>query len=224
MQPVKDNHSWLHHQPNIPTYHFVSLIGQPVTSWQLMFKRIFDLFFALVGGLLALPIIFIFAIIIKLTSQGPVFYGQQRVGYMGHTFTVIKLRSMYVNAEAQTGAIWARKNDPRVTPVGRFIRKTRIDELPQLWNVIKGEMSLVGPRPERPELTEKFSAHNNEFPKRLRIIPGVTGYAQINGGYDISPDEKCRLDNYYIEHYSLLFDLKLSCGTLKVIFTGDGAR
>lgn len=143
---------------------------------------------------------------------------------MGKSFKVIKLRSMYIDAEVHTGAIWAKKDDPRVTPIGRFMRKTRIDELPQFWNVLKGDMSLVGPRPERPMLTEEFSRKFPDFPKRLRIIPGITGYAQINGGYDISPDEKCKLDNYYIENYSLWFDVKMLFGTVKIIFTGEGAR
>ncbi|WP_340583613.1 sugar transferase, partial [Lactiplantibacillus plantarum] len=127
-------------------------------------------------------------------------------------------------AEARTGAVWAQKNDPRITPVGRFMRKTRVDELPQFWNVLKGDMSLVGPRPERPVLTEEFSQQFPDFPKRLRIIPGITGYAQINGGYDITPDEKCKLDNYYIEHFSVWFDIKMLFGTVKIVFTGDGAR
>lgn len=118
----------------------------------------------------------------------------------------------------------AQKNDPRVTPVGRWMRKTRIDELPQFWNVLKGDMSLVGPRPERPELTEQFSERYPDFPKRLRIIPGITGYAQINGGYDITPGAKCQYDNYYIEHFSIWFDIKMLMGTVRVIISGDGAR
>ncbi|MEK1482572.1 sugar transferase, partial [Limosilactobacillus fermentum] len=137
---------------------------------------------------------------------------------------VIKLRSMRNDAEAKTGAVWAQKNDPRVTAVGRFMRKTRIDELPQFWNVLKGDMSMIGPRPERPELTEKFYKQWPEFPQRLRIIPGITGYAQVNGGYDISPEEKCHLDNYYIENYSFTFDVKIALETIKTMFTGDGAR
>lgn len=108
--------------------------------------------------------------------------------------------------------------------MGRFMRKTRVDELPQFWNVLKGDMSLVGPRPERPVLTEEFSQQFEDFPKRLRIIPGITGYAQINGGYDITPDAKCKLDNYYIEHFSVWFDIKMLLGTVKIVFTGDGAR
>lgn len=205
-------------------YSFVNEIGLPITGWKMSIKRIFDLFVGLIGILFSLPIVIVFAFLIRVTSKGPVFYKQERVGYMGATFNVIKLRSMYQNAEAKTGAVWAKKDDPRITPIGKFMRKTRIDELPQFWNVLRGDMSLVGPRPERPSLTEKFSRNIPDFPKRLRIIPGITGYAQINGGYDITPDKKCELDNYYIDHYSLLFDIKMLFGTIKIVISGDGAR
>lgn len=212
-----------HIQPQT-NYQFLTMIGRPVTGWKLVVKRVFDLIVGLVGTVLSSPIVLIFAILVKLTSKGPAFYKQERVGLMGKSFNVIKLRSMYQNAEAWTGAVWAQKNDPRITPVGRFMRKTRVDELPQFWNVLKGDMSLVGPRPERPVLTEEFSQQFADFPKRLRIIPGITGYAQINGGYDITPDAKCKLDNYYIEHFSVWFDIKMLLGTVKIVFTGDGAR
>lgn len=212
-----------HIQPQT-NYQFLTMIGRPVTGWKLVVKRVFDLIVGLVGTVLSSPIVLIFAILVKLTSKGPAFYKQERVGLMGKSFNVIKLRSMYQNAEARTGAVWAPKNDPRITPVGRFMRKTRVDELPQFWNVLKGDMSLVGPRPERPVLTEEFSQQFADFPKRLRIIPGITGYAQINGGYDITPDAKCKLDNYYIEHFSVWFDIKMLLGTVKIVFTGDGAR
>lgn len=205
-------------------YRFVNYIGRPVTGASVWIKRIFDLIVGLFGTIVSAPIILMFAIIVKATSKGPALYKQERVGRMGKTFKVIKLRSMRQDAEAQTGAVWAQKDDPRITPIGHFMRKTRIDELPQFWNVLKGDMSMVGPRPERPILTETFTSTNHDFAKRLRIIPGITGYAQINGGYDISPDEKCKLDNYYIEHYSLWFDVKMLFGTLKIVVTGDGAR
>jgi len=214
----------INHQSRREQYGFIVKIGNPVTGGKLIVKRFFDLTVGLIGMLISLPIILIFALLIKLTSKGPIFFKQERVGLMGKSFMVVKLRSMYKDAEAKTGAIWARKDDARITPVGRFMRKTRIDELPQFWNVLKGDMSLVGPRPERPVLTEKFSQSFDEFPKRLRIVPGITGYAQINGGYDITPNQKCRLDNYYIEHYSIWFDIKVLFGTVKIVFTGDGAR
>lgn len=205
-------------------YEYLQHIGKPVPKSKLIWKRFWDLIFGLIGFIISIPFIIVFGIIIKLTSKGPIFFKQERVGYMGKNFYVVKLRSMRNDAEAKTGAVWAQKNDPRVTPVGRFMRKTRIDELPQFWNVLKGDMSLVGPRPERPELTEKFYEQWPEFPQRLRIIPGITGYAQVNGGYDISPEEKCHLDNYYIEHYSFSFDMKIAFQTVKTMFTGDGAR
>ncbi|MGO3498016.1 MAG: sugar transferase [Staphylococcus equorum] len=212
-----------HVQPQTD-YRFPTMIGKPVMGWKLFVKRIFDLTVGLIGTVLSLPIVLVFAILVKLTSKGPAFYKQERVGLMGKSFNIIKLRSMYQNAEARTGAVWAQKNDPRITPIGRFMRKTRVDELPQFWNVLKGDMSLVGPRPERPVLTEEFSRQFSDFPKRLRIIPGITGYAQINGGYDITPDEKCKLDNYYIDHYSLTIDFNIAFKTIKIIFTGNGAR
>ncbi|MFC6294685.1 exopolysaccharide biosynthesis polyprenyl glycosylphosphotransferase [Lactiplantibacillus daoliensis] len=205
-------------------YQFMFKIGTPVTGTKLIIKRSLDLLIGILGGLISVPIIMVFAILVKLTSKGSAFYKQERVGRMGRPFMVIKLRSMCQNAEAETGVIWAKKNDTRITKIGKFMRKTRIDELPQFWNVLRGEMSLVGPRPERPTLTERFSDTNEDFPKRLRIVPGITGYAQINGGYDSTPEQKCKLDNYYIENFSLWLDLRILLGTVKIIFTGDGAR
>lgn len=205
-------------------YSFIEKIGEPIPKSRLIGKRICDVIFGIVFGIISLPIIFVFAILIKLTSKGPVFFKQERVGYMGKPITIVKLRSMRNDAEKKTGAVWATKDDPRVTSVGRFMRKTRVDELPQFWSIIKGDMSLVGPRPERFILTEEFSEKWPDFSQRLRIIPGLTGYAQIHGGYDLAPNEKCKLDNYYIEHYSLGFDFKIAFETFRIIFTGDGAR
>lgn len=205
-------------------YEFENNIGKPIPLSHLWLKRVCDIVFGLIGLVLSLPFILVFGIIIKLTSPGPVFYSQKRVGYLGKPIMIHKLRSMRNDAEKKTGAVWAQKNDPRVTPIGKFMRKTRIDELPQFWNILIGDMSLVGPRPERPELTEEFYEKWPEFPRRLRTIPGLTGWAQINGGYDISPKEKCHLDNYYINNWSLWFDFKIVFGTIKIIFTGDGAR
>lgn len=205
-------------------YKFEDHIGQPIPLSRLWLKRVIDIVLALIGMIILIIATIIFAPIIKLTSPGPVFYSQKRVGYMGRPITIHKFRSMRNDAEKKTGAVWAQKNDPRVTAIGKFMRKTRIDELPQFWNILVGDMSLVGPRPERPQLTEEFYEEWPEFPERLRTIPGLTGWAQINGGYDISPKEKCHLDNYYIDHWSLLFDTKIVLGTVKIIFTGNGAR
>lgn len=205
-------------------YSFLGHIGEPVSKSKLIGKRICDIIFGTIFGIISLPIILVFAVLIKLTSEGPVFFKQERVGYMGQPIVITKLRSMCNGAEKKTGAVWARKDDPRVTAVGRFMRKTRIDELPQFWNIIKGDMSLVGPRPERFVLTERFSEKWPDFPKRLRTIPGLTGYAQIHGGYDLKPNEKSKLDNYYIEHYSLTLDVSIAIKTFKIIFSGDGAR
>lgn len=205
-------------------YTFLKHIGKPVPKSKLVGKRICDIVFGVIFGIISLPIILIFAILIKLNSKGPIFFKQKRVGYMGKPITVVKLRSMRNDAEKKTGAVWAKKNDSRVTSVGRFMRKTRVDELPQFWNIIKGDMSLVGPRPERFVLTEEFSQKWPDFPERLRIIPGLTGYAQIHGGYDLAPNEKCKLDNYYIDHYSLGLDFEIALKTFKIIFTGEGAR
>lgn len=205
-------------------YSFLDQIGEPVPKSKLIGKRICDIIFGTLFGIISLPIILIFGILVKLTSKGPVFFKQQRVGYMGKPITIVKLRSMKNDAEKKTGAVWAKKDDPRVTSVGHFMRKTRIDELPQFWSIVKGDMSLVGPRPERFILTEQFSEKWPNFPQRLRIIPGLTGYAQIHGGYDLKPNEKSKLDNYYIEHYSLISDFKIAFETIRIIFTGDGAR
>mgnify|MGYP001317651074 FL=1 len=172
---------------------------------------------------IAIPIILIFAVIIKLETPGPAFFLQERVGLHGKYFKVIKLRSMGVNAE-KNGAQWATKNDPRVTKVGAFIRKTRIDELPQLFNVLKGDMSLIGPRPERPMFTAQFNEEIPGFIDRLQVKPGITGWAQVNGGYDITPKEKLELDRYYINNMSFWLDLKIILKTIKVCITGDGAR
>lgn len=201
-----------------------SAVGAPVKSKMLKVKRVFDFVLGLLLLVISLPLMLVFGILIKLTTPGPVFFAQERVGFMGKTFKLVKLRSMVNNAEAKTGAVWASKDDHRVTSIGKFMRRTRIDEIPQFWNVVRGDMSLVGPRPERPVLTQRFYEEYPDFPKRLRIRPGITGHAQINGGYEIDPGEKCKLDNYYIEHFSLLFDLKILLGTIRIVFTGDGAR
>ena len=190
-------------------YSYESKLKEPVKNDYLPLKRLFDILSA--SGLMVAtsPIVLLFGILVKMETPGKMFYTQERVGYMGKRFKVTKLRSMYTDAEKNSGAVWASKNDSRVTKVGKFIRKTRIDELPQLWNVIKGDMSMIGPRPERPELTEKFSREVKDFEQRLRVLPGLTGYAQVHGGYDVTPKEKYKLDKYYMDNISLKEDLKI---------------
>jgi exopolysaccharide biosynthesis polyprenyl glycosylphosphotransferase len=199
------------------------IIRKPNVKYYPYVKRLLDILLSLLALPIAIPIILIFAIIIKLETPGPAFFLQERVGLHGKYFKVIKLRSMGVNAE-KNGAQWATKNDPRVTKVGAFIRKTRIDELPQLFNVLKGDMSLIGPRPERPMFTAQFNEEIPGFIDRLQVKPGITGWAQVNGGYDITPREKLELDRYYIDNMSFLLDLKIILKTIKVCITGDGAR
>ncbi|HDR7367084.1 sugar transferase [Bacillus toyonensis] len=186
-------------------------------------KYIIDFIFSLFGVIVASPVILIFSLLIILESPGSPFYFQERLGLNGNKFSVIKLRSMRNDAE-KNGAKWAEKNDPRITRIGLFIRKTRIDELPQLFNILKGDMSLVGPRPERSIFTEQFEKEVPGFKKRLMVKPGLTGWAQVNGGYEITPKEKLELDIYYINRASIMLDLKIILKTIKVVITGDGAR
>lgn len=198
-------------------------IGPEISSMYLPFKRGFDIFFSMILIVLTLPIIVIAMVAIKIESKGSVFYKQVRVGLMGKKITITKLRSMYIDAE-KSGAQWAQKNDPRVTKIGKIIRKTRIDELPQLFSVLIGDLSLIGPRPERPQFTEIFSHEYPGFEKRLRIKPGLSGYAQVHGGYDINPGQKAKLDCYYIEHFGFWLDVEIFMETIKIIFSGKGAR
>lgn len=186
-------------------------------------KRGLDIFFSFFLLVFAIPIILIFSILIKIDSSGPVFYFQERVGLKGKKIYIVKLRSMYTNAE-EKGAQWALKNDDRITRVGIFIRKTRIDELPQLFSVIKGDMSLIGPRPERPIFHERFCSEIEGFEQRIEILPGLSGLAQVSGGYEMTPKEKLELDLKYILNFSLKQDMKIFLKTVRVILTGDGAR
>lgn len=186
-------------------------------------KRLIDIFISSVGIIICFPLVLFFCILIKLESGGPAFYFQTRVGYKGKYFKIIKLRSMRTDAEAN-GAKWADKDDPRITEIGKFIRKTRIDELPQFINVIKGDMSIIGPRPELPVFTATFNEEIPGFVSRLSVKPGITGWAQVNGGYDITPAEKLEYDLYYINHKSIKLENKIVVMTIKTMITGDGAR
>jgi len=189
----------------------------------LYIKRAYDIFLATVGLIMALPIVLFFTILIVIESPGSPFYVQERLGKNGKRFKMVKLRSMRMDAE-KDGAKWAVVNDPRITKVGAFIRKTRIDELPQLVSVLKGDMSIVGPRPERPFFTAKFKKEIKGFENRLLVKPGLTGLAQVSGGYDISPKEKLQYDLAYIQNLTFSLEVKIILKTFKVIFTGEGAR
>ncbi|MBA4548175.1 sugar transferase [Thermoactinomyces intermedius] len=188
-----------------------------------IFKRAFEIVFSIALLLFTLPVLVLTMIAIKLESPGPVFYKQERVGLNGKRFEIIKLRSMRTDAE-KNGPQWAAKNDPRVTRVGKFIRKTRIDELPQLINILRGDMSLIGPRPERPVFTEKFDKEIPGFKKRLLVKPGLTGWAQVNGGYEMTPAEKFELDMFYIQNQSFKMDMQILFRTVWVVVSGNGAR
>jgi sugar transferase (PEP-CTERM system associated) len=188
-------------------------------------KRALDLTTAALGFVVALPLMLLTAALIKLTSPGPLLYHQIRVGQNGKLFTIHKFRSMRVDAEKDTGAVWAQKNDSRITPTGRFMRKTRLDELPQLWNVIKGDMSLVGPRPERPEFVEELTKQIPFYGQRHAVKPGLTGWAQVSYTYGASVEdalEKLQYDLFYIKHLNLPLDLFIIFKTAKTVVLRRG--
>jgi len=189
-------------------------------------KRIFDIFAASIGLLLALPIMAFAALLIAVDSGAPVLYRQVRLGEFGREFWMLKFRSMRLDAE-RDGARWATEGDDRVTRVGRFLRKTRIDELPQLWNVLRGDMSVVGPRPERPVFVAELEKQVPFFRQRLCVKPGVTGHAQVRCRYAASVEdslEKLQYDLYYIKSFSVFFDLSILLDTFKVVLLKIGAR
>jgi len=198
--------------------------GRRLSSWG---KRLFDLVVSLALLLLAAPLILITALAIRLESKGPAFYRQRRVGLYGETFEVIKLRSMRVDAEVGGKAVWAQKDDPRVTRIGAFIRKVRIDELPQAWSVLKGEMSFVGPRPERPQFVADLESRLPYYAERHVVKPGITGWAQINYPYGASVEdarEKLEYDLYYAKNYTPFLDILILLQTARVILWPEGAR
>ena len=194
------------------------------TTSYLYAKRLMDIAAAGLGLLLALPICIAATLAIKMTSPGGVFYGQTRVGKDGRTFKLYKFRSMVADAEANTGPVWAASNDTRVTPVGRFIRKHRVDEIPQLISVLKGDMSLVGPRPERPHFHEEFREQWPLFDKRLAVRPGLTSLSHVLGSYGSDPEDRLRYDLIYIGNLSLLTDMRIIIATVRVVLGAKGAQ
>ncbi len=192
----------------------------------ILVKEVVDRLVAMAGLLIFLPVLAIIGLIIKLGSKGPVFYMQERVGKDGKTFGIIKLRTMVSDAEAATGPVWASANDPRITPFGRFLRMSHLDEVPQLINVIKGEMSIVGPRPERPLFVENFKSQIPSYAERLRVKPGITGLAQVCHKYDETVKDvrrKVAYDLLYIQRMCLMVDVAIVFLTVRRL-TGKGAH
>ncbi len=204
---------------------FIRIKTTPMSTWNQILKRTFDLVVATAVIIFISPMIALIALLIKVTSRGPVFYLQERIGLDGSAFRVIKFRSMRVDAEKTTGPVWAQKADPRTTPIGKFLRRFSLDELPQLINVLKGEMSLVGPRPERPHFVEQFKKEVPKYLDRHRVKTGMTGWAQVNGlrGADASIEERTKYDVYYVENWSLVFDIKIIFKTIRAVLFGKDA-
>ncbi len=193
-------------------------------GWNRALKRAFDIVFSAAVLVLFSPLMLLIALLIKLTSPGPVFYIQERVGIDGRPFLIYKFRTMYVDAEEDTGPVWAKPNDPRRTPLGRILRRFSLDELPQFINVLLGDMSVVGPRPERPYFVEQFRQQIPKYMRRHREKAGITGWAQVNGlRGDTSIEERTKYDLYYVEHWSLIFDLKIILKTVVRIFKEKNA-
>lgn len=180
-----------------------------VEVMSILIKRVFDLFISLLGILITLPIMIIIILLIKSTSEGPVFFKQERLGKNGKVFKIIKFRTMIDNAEQIGTGVITFENDPRITKVGSFLRKTSLDELPQLINVLKGDMSIVGPRPPVPYHPKKYEEYSEYEKKRFNVKPGITGYAQVNGRNNLTWEQRINMDVYYVDNRSFLLDLKI---------------
>lgn len=188
----------------------ITLVGNPMSGISMIFKRLTDIAVSLIGIILTSPVMLVTSMVIKLTSRGPVLYKQERMGFDGELFNMYKFRTMSVGAESETGAVWAVKDDARTTRIGAFLRKTSLDELPQFFNVFKGDMSIVGPRPERPVFIDRFKSEIPKYMWRHKVKTGITGWAQVNGWRgNTSLKKRIDCDLYYIENWSILFDIKI---------------
>ena len=193
----------------------VKINDSPLNGWGSIAKRVTDLIISGIALILLLPLFFVISVAIRLSSRGPIFYSQERMGLDGHTFKILKFRSMKVDAESKTGAVWANQNDDRKTGLGSFLRSTSLDELPQLWNVLVGEMSLVGPRPERPVFVQKFRQEIPHYMLRHKVKAGISGWAQVYGWRgNTSLERRIECDLYYIRNWSYLLDLKILVSTV----------
>jgi exopolysaccharide biosynthesis polyprenyl glycosylphosphotransferase len=205
----------------------LGMIAGFIRRTYLALKRALDICAGILGLVLLSPLFLLTAVLIKLTSRGPILFTQTRVGKDGELFNIYKFRTMNVDAEKETGPVWAAANDSRLIPVGEFLRKAHIDELPQLFNILKGEMSLIGPRPERPVFVERFKGEIADYEKRLAVKPGITGLAQVWHKYDETIEDvkkKIKYDILYIKKFCLWTDLRILLRTVRVVFTGEGAR
>lgn len=203
----------------------IEISPEPMPLWEKGVKRIMDLVVSLIVLVVTFPILGIIALLIKSGSKGPIIYKQRRVGKGGKPFTMYKFRTMYIDAESETGPTWATENDPRITKIGYWLRKLRLDEIPQLANVLRGSMSLVGPRPERPHFVDQFKIQIPLYTRRLRVRPGITGWAQVKWKYDSSLDdvkEKTKYDLFYVENISLKMDMKILIITIITMLKGKG--
>ena len=198
--------------------------NQGLMITQRFWKRTMDIVLSLIGLAIVAPFMLITALIIKLTDGGPVFYTQERLTRDGKVFQILKFRSMRCDSEDESGARLAMKDDDRVTPIGKFIRRIHFDEIPQILNILKGDMSIVGPRPERQEIQDQYTESIPEFPLRLKVKAGLTGYAQVYGRYNTTPYDKVKMDIAYIENYSLWMDIRLIMMTLKVLFQKENSE
>ncbi len=207
------------------SFPLIDVMPELMPEWEKKLKRVMDILLSLILLLLTAPVTIATAVAIKINSKGPVFYRQERSGLNGKSFRILKFRTMYVDAEKNTGPVWSTKDDPRITKVGKYIRKFRLDEIPQAYNVLKGDMSFVGPRPERPFFVEKLSQEIPLYRRRLKVRPGITGWAQVKHKYDETIEDvkvKLRYDLYYIENMSLRMDFKIIIRTVFVVFFGKG--